>query len=32
MLSKFMQRSDEKISDLRKSVDGKRGSYQKRSH
>ena len=32
MLSKFMQRSDEKISDLRKLVDGKRGSYQKRSH
>ncbi len=30
MLSKFMQRSDEKISDLRKSMDGKRGSYQKR--
>lgn len=32
MLSKFMQRSDEKISDLKKSMDGKRGSYQKRSH
>ena len=32
MMSKFKQASDEKISDLRKSVDGKRGSYQKRSH
>lgn len=31
MLSKFMQRSDEKMSDLKKSMDSKRGSYQKRS-
>ena len=30
MLSKFMQRSDEKMSDLKKSMDNKRGSYQKR--
>ncbi len=30
MLSKFMQRSDEKISDLKKATDGKRGSYQRR--
>ncbi|MGI5893445.1 MAG: S1 RNA-binding domain-containing protein [Candidatus Merdivicinus sp.] len=30
MLSKFMQRSDEKMSDLKKSMDSKRGSYQKR--
>ena len=31
MLSKFMQRSDEKMSDLKKSMDSKRGTYQKRS-
>ena len=31
MLNRFMQRSDEKMSDLKKSMDSKRGSYQKRS-
>ena len=31
MLSKFMQRSDEKMSDLKKSMDSKRGSCQERS-
>ena len=30
MLSKFMQKSDEKISDLKKATDNRRGSYQKR--
>lgn len=30
MLSRFMQRSDEKMSDLKKTMDGKRGSYQRR--
>lgn len=27
MLSKFMARSDEKISDLKRNTDGKRGSF-----
>ena len=30
MLSKFMQKSDEKISDLKRATDNRRGSYQKR--
>ena len=30
MLSKFMQKSDEKISDLKKATDNRRGSYQKK--
>lgn len=31
MMTKFKQRSDEKMSDLKKNVDGKRGSYSRRS-
>lgn len=30
MLSKFMQKSDEKISDLKKATDNRRGSYQRK--
>ena len=30
MLSKFMQKSDEKISDLKRATDNRRGSYQKK--
>lgn len=30
MLSKFMQKSDEKISDLKKANDNRRGSYQRK--
>ena len=31
MMTKFKQRSDERMSDLKKNVDGKRGSYSRRS-